>query len=118
MLDGRVEAANLRVNPWLADQWAPPCALVGTFSVTWIDDVYQGLPTATVPVRLVVPAQAQRPAQLDLDLIVSQYASALFADRRLGGVVHDCRPIRTQAVTMLRGSQELPAYECETQIVF
>jgi hypothetical protein len=112
------EGAPVRVSPWLADTWAPPCALVGAFSIQFEDTAYAGLPTALVTVKLVVGAQAQRPAQLALDELQTVYASALLADRTLGAVVTDVRPVRTTAVLVLRGSQELPAADCETLIVF
>lgn len=110
--------APLRVSPWFADTFAPPCALVGAFSITFDDTSYQGLTTALVVVKLLAPAQAQRPAQLDLDELQTAYVNALLADRTLGAVVTDARPVRTVATMFARGSQEFPAADCETLIVF
>lgn len=108
----------LRVNAWLADVMNPPCALVGTFDITWEDNTYNGLPTALVPVRLVVPGLANRPAQQELDELLAVYADALFSDPTLGGVVKLARPLRTLATTFVRGSQEFPCSDATTLIVF
>ena len=112
------DSQPLRVNAWLADQWAPPCALIGTFALTYQDTAFAGIPTALILVRAVVNAQAARPAQLDLDAMTGAVSRALLADRHLGGAVSDCRPVRTTATTMTRGAQELPATDIETMIVF
>jgi len=112
------QAQPLRVNAWLADVINPPCALVGTFDITWEDDGVNGLPTAFVPVRLVVPGLANRPAQLDLDELMAVYADALFSDPTLGGAVKLARPVRTTATTFVRGSQEFPCSDATTLIVF
>lgn len=108
----------LRVNEWLSDTFTPPCALVGVFNIEWEDDSYNGLPTALVSVRLVVPVIANRPAQQDLDLLQMAYAQALFDDITLGGTVTLCRPTRTNATTFSHGNREFPCADCETLIVF
>jgi len=112
-----LEAAGLRVSPWLADQWQPPCALVGTFSVTFSDGTYEGLTTATVSVRLVVPTQALRPAQQDLDAIVATYVAALTAAPDLAGSCLRVIPVRAEPVTTARGNSDLASYDCETVII-
>lgn len=108
----------LRVNEWFADVLNPPCVLVGSFAMTWEDDTYNGLPSALVAVRLVVPATANRPAQQDLDQLQVAYADVLFADASLGGVVRLCRPLRSIGNVFTRGNQEFPCADCDTLIIF
>jgi hypothetical protein len=112
-----LEAGNLRVNPWLADQWNPPCALVGTFAVTFSDDAYDGLTTAAVSVRLVVPTQALRPAQLDLDAILVQYVTALQAAPDLAGTCMRILPVRAEPVATAKGTQDLASYDVHNTVI-
>jgi hypothetical protein len=115
----RVEFAGqpLRVNAWLGDAWSPPCALIGATRVTFRDETQQGLTTINVPVRLVIPVPSLRPAQLDLEAIVDAWYGALQGDTTLGGVVRRVLAVEAVPLTVLRGNQELPAYECDTRCV-
>ena len=112
-----LEAEDLRVCPWFQDQWSPPCALVGAFTLEWSDSSHQRLTTATVSVRLVVPAQALRPAQQDLDVMVTTYVNALAAAPSLGGACMRVQPVRAVPVATAKGSADLPSYDCETVII-
>lgn len=114
---GTFDGQPIRVNPWLADVWSPPCALVGTFTVTFDDDAYDGLTTCRVSVRLVVNGQALRPAQQDLDSFLTGLLDAFQADRTLGGSVLLAKPVRAVPVTTARGNTDLPSYDVETIIV-
>lgn len=109
---------TLRINEWLADVINPPCALIGSFNVTWEDDTFNDLPTATLAVRLVVPVIANRPAQRDLDQLQTAYAGALYADPTLGGVVRRCVPVNTIGTTFARGNQEFPCADATTLVIF
>jgi hypothetical protein len=107
----------IRVCPWLADQWSPPCALIGTFTVEFTDTSYEGLTTAAVNTRLVVPTQALRPAQQDLDLFLTAYVDALNAAPNLGGACMRVIPVRAQPITTPYGNQDLASYDVDTTVV-
>lgn len=96
----------LRVSPWLADAWNPPCALVGTFTVEFSDGQYSHLTSVSAPVRLVVPVAALRPSQQDLDAILAVYVTALDADPTLSGAVQRCMPVRATPTITTRGNQD------------
>jgi hypothetical protein len=115
--DGTFDGQPIRVNPWLADVWSPPCALIGTFTVTFDDGDYDGLTTATCSVRLVVNGQALRPAQQDLDLFLTALLDAFQQDRTLNDTALLAKPVRAVPVTTTRGNAELPSYDVETVIV-
>lgn len=114
---GQFLGEAIRVNPWLADTWSPPCALIGTFTLTFDDDTYDGLTTVSVGVRLVVPVPALRPAQMDLDAFLTAYLDALQADRELGGSVLMAKPVTATPVLTTRGNQDLPSYDTDNVIV-
>jgi hypothetical protein len=116
-LTAALEAQDFRVCPWMQDQWSPPCALVGAFTVEFADSSYDSLATATVSVRLVVPAQALRPAQQDLDVMVCTYVAALAASPTLGEACLRVLPVRAVPVATAKGSADLPSYDCETVII-
>src|SRR5215467_10896281 len=101
----------LRVNPWFADSWTPPCAFIGATEVLFKDDAYGGLTSVTVQVRLVVPAQALRPAQLSLEEILDSYYGALQADTTIGGLVKRVIAVEARPVLVQHGTQDLPAYD-------
>lgn len=107
----------LRVNPWFADTWTPPCAFVGATEVLFRDDHYGGLTSVTVRIRLVVPAIAMRSAQIDLEAIVDSYYGALQSDTTLGGLVKRIVAVEAQPMLVSHGNQDLPAYDCETRLV-
>lgn len=107
----------LRVCPWLADQWSPPCVLLGTFTLEFSDSSFEGLTTATLSARLVVPTQALRPAQQDLDAIVSAYVDALNAAPSLNGVCKRVMPTRAIPVTTTQGNADLASYDVETVVI-
>lgn len=107
----------LRVNEWLADTINPPAAFIGAFRVMFIDDNYAGMTTATVPVRLVVPVAALRPAQQALDEILGVWYSGLQADTTLQGTVRSVNAVEAIPIVVANGNADLPAYECETRLI-
>jgi len=107
----------MRVNPWFADTFDPPCALVGTFTINFSDDNYDQLTTATVSVRLVVPTQALRAAQKELDAILVAAVDALNADPTLNKTVLRVLPQRATPIGTTRGNVDLASYDLEVMCV-
>jgi len=118
LLEGATFKGNaLRVVPWFQEVWQPPCAFVGATDVLFKDDAYGGLTTVTVQVRLVVPAQALRPAQQSLEEILDSYYGAIQSDTSIGGLVKRVIAVEARPVLVAHGNADLPAYDCETRLV-
>jgi hypothetical protein len=107
----------VRVNAWFADTFTPPCVLVGMATVTWQDSAYDGLTSALLDIKLVVPIGALRPAQIDLESFLDTFAGAIQGNVTLAGTVRRAVTVTATPVLVTRGNAEFPGYQCELRVI-